>query len=244
MSSPLNMSKHWFSQHLAYTMAKYGMSMCVLGMAEEFRDRIAVNALWPKTGISTAATGFLGGAESNAFCRTTDIMADAAYVILCKKANEMSGQFLIDEDVLRDVGVTDFDCYACVPENAKNIRLSFFIDDGKDSSEFDRIVAKLPPATMSFDELFSKLSKRFSTELVRNVQATYVFYTKGLNSNQQDEIWYLDLKNANGGRHGKGKIPDASADVVLTTINRNILYNLLDGKVKLSGISQLFLNFS
>lgn len=234
MSSPLNMSKHWFSQHLAYTMAKYGMSMCVLGMAEEFRDRIAVNALWPKTGISTAATGFLGGAESNAFCRTTDIMADAAYVILCKNARELSGKFLIDENVLRDVGVTDFDQYACVPENSKNIRLSFFIDGGNDSTEFDRIVGNLPDVNGSFDDLFEKLSKRFSTDLVRNIDATYVFYGKDSNNNGSnvDEVWHIDMKNG-AGKYGKGNILDLSVktDIVIRTMNRKILYNLLDGKL-------------
>lgn len=230
MSAPLNMSKHWFSQHLAYTMAKYGMSMCVLGMAEEFRGRVAVNALWPKTGISTAATGFLGGEESNAFCRNTDIMADAAYVILSKGVNEMTGQFLIDEDVLRvDAGVSDFDRYACVPENVDNIRLSFFIDDGKDSSEFDRLVAGLREPHGTLEELFRRLSARFSHALVNQVQATYVFYVRDLDNDT--EIWYLDLKNGDG-RYGRGRIPESfntTTDVVLSSTHRKILYNLLDG---------------
>jgi citronellol/citronellal dehydrogenase len=118
LSPPLNMTAHWFSNHVAYTMAKYGMSMCVLGMAEEFKNEgIAFNALWPKTAIATAAVqNMLGGDEAVAKSRNVDIMADAAYEILTRPGREVTGQFFIDEDVLREAGVTDFKQYQIDPE--------------------------------------------------------------------------------------------------------------------------------
>ena len=98
-------------------MAKYGMSMCVLGMAEEFKSQgVAVNALWPRTVIATAAVqNLLGGAEVIRHSRKPEIMADAAYAILTRNSRECTGNFFIDEDVLRAAGVADFDSYAVVP---------------------------------------------------------------------------------------------------------------------------------
>jgi citronellol/citronellal dehydrogenase len=112
-SPPLNLEPRWFAPHVAYTLAKYGMSLCVLGMAEEFKpDGIAVNALWPRTVIATAAVqNLLGGDEAIRGSRTPDIMADAAYAILTKPSREFTGQFCIDEAVLRSEGVTDFTKY-------------------------------------------------------------------------------------------------------------------------------------
>jgi len=117
LSPPLNMDAKWFAPHVAYTMAKYGMSMCVLGMAEELRHKkIAVNALWPRTAIATAAVqNLLGGDAAIAGCRTPDIMADAAYAILTRPSTEHTGQFFVDDEVLRSVGVTDLTKYAVTP---------------------------------------------------------------------------------------------------------------------------------
>jgi citronellol/citronellal dehydrogenase len=117
ISPPLNMEARWFSGHVAYTMAKYGMSMCVLGMAEELReDGIAVNALWPRTVIATAAVkNLLGGEDTVNQGRTVEIMADAAHEILTRPSRECTGNFFIDEDLLRSAGVTDFDKYAVSP---------------------------------------------------------------------------------------------------------------------------------
>jgi citronellol/citronellal dehydrogenase len=114
LSPPLYMSARWFAPHVGYTIAKYGMSMCVLGMAEEFkRDGIAVNALWPRTVIATAALALVpGAAEELDRSRKPEIMADAAYEILRRNSGTTSGRFFIDEDVLREAGVTDFDRYA------------------------------------------------------------------------------------------------------------------------------------
>jgi citronellol/citronellal dehydrogenase len=116
LSPPLNLDPKWFAHHVAYTIAKYGMSLAVLGMAEEFkRDGIAVNALWPRTVIHTAALAMLGGLTPPENCRKPEIVADAAHVILTRDSREQTGRFLIDEDVLREAGVTDFEQYAVAP---------------------------------------------------------------------------------------------------------------------------------
>ena len=117
LSPPLLMESRWFADHVAYKMAKYGMSMCVLGMAEEFKDKgVAVNALWPRTAIATAAVrNLLGGDEVVRHCRKPEIMADAAHAILVRDSRTTTGNFFVDDDVLRDEGVTDFDQYAVEP---------------------------------------------------------------------------------------------------------------------------------
>jgi citronellol/citronellal dehydrogenase len=117
IAPPLNMDPRWFAPHVAYTMAKYGMSMCVLGMAEEFRGRgVAVNALWPRTLIATAAVrNLLGGEQAIQGSRLPEIMADAAHHILTRPSRETTGNFFIDEDVLRAAGVTDLSAYAVLP---------------------------------------------------------------------------------------------------------------------------------
>jgi citronellol/citronellal dehydrogenase len=129
LSPPLNMDARWFAPHVAYTMAKYGMSMCVLGMAREFAaDGIAVNALWPRTAIATAAIEFAVGNEAMLkFCRKPEIVADAAYVVLSGRSRDRTGQFLIDDEVLAAAGVTDFDGYQVEP--GAPLALDFFLDD-------------------------------------------------------------------------------------------------------------------
>ena len=127
LSPPLSMKAKWFKNHVAYTMAKYGMSMCVLGMAEEFkRDGIAVNALWPRTAIDTAALQMIPGVDTAA-CRTPEILADSAYIILNRNAKECSGNFFVDDEVLASEGITDLDKYAVVP-GTKDFLLDFFLD--------------------------------------------------------------------------------------------------------------------
>ncbi len=123
---PLDMRAKWFAPCLAYTMAKFGMSMCVLGMAEEFRGQgIAVNALWPRTIIATVALQIIPGAEADRG-RTPEIMADAAWQILTQDSRSTTGNFFIDEDVLAAAGVTDFARYAVSP--GKPLRGDFFLD--------------------------------------------------------------------------------------------------------------------
>jgi citronellol/citronellal dehydrogenase len=130
LSPPLSMKEKWFSGHVAYTMAKYGMSMCVLGMAGEFRGAgIAVNALWPRTAIATAAVqNLLGGDAAMKGSRTPEIMADAAYAIFQRNSRDAgnTGNFYIDDDVLRAEGVTDFAKYAVDP--SADLIPDFFVD--------------------------------------------------------------------------------------------------------------------
>src|SRR5204862_2829703 len=118
-SPPLNMEARWFAPHVAYTMSKFGMSMCVLGMAEELKgDGIAVNALWPRTAIATAAVqNLLGGDVVVRGSRKPEIMADAAYIILTRPSREFTGQFFMDDEVLASEGITDLDKYAVEPGN-------------------------------------------------------------------------------------------------------------------------------
>ncbi len=127
LSPPLSMKAKWFQHHVAYTMAKYGMSMCVLGMSEEFRKTgIAVNALWPRTAIDTAALQMIPGIDTAA-CRTPEILADAAYVILNRVSKETTGNFFVDDEVLASVGITDLEGYSVVP-GTKDFLLDFFLD--------------------------------------------------------------------------------------------------------------------
>ena len=115
LSPPLSMKGKWFKPHLAYTMAKYGMSMCVLGLADELKQEgIGVNALWPRTAIDTAALAMIPGIDT-AFCRTTEIISDTAHIILSRDGKVCSGNFFIDDEVLASEGITDLDKYAVVP---------------------------------------------------------------------------------------------------------------------------------
>lgn len=127
LSPPLSMKALWFKNHVAYTMAKYGMSMCVLGMAEEFkRDGIAVNALWPRTVIDTAALQMIPGIDATAG-RTPQILADAAHIIFNRDAKECTGNFFVDDLVLASEGITDLEKYSVTP-GMKDFLLDFFLD--------------------------------------------------------------------------------------------------------------------
>jgi citronellol/citronellal dehydrogenase len=126
MSPPLSLQPRWFAPHLAYTMSKYGMSMCTLGHAAEFKERgIGVNSLWPRTAIATAALQMIPDIDPRK-CRRPEIVADAAWWILTSEAGT-SGNFFIDDAVLAEHGVTDLDRYAVVPGN-KDLIADFFLD--------------------------------------------------------------------------------------------------------------------
>lgn len=129
LAPPLDMSAKWFKNHVAYTMAKFGMSMCTLGMAEEFRkDGIAVNSLWPLTAIDTAAVrNLLGGEAVASMSRSPEVVADAAYAILTRPSRQATGNFYIDELVLKEEGVTDFSRYA--PGAKGPLAGDFFVPD-------------------------------------------------------------------------------------------------------------------
>ena len=128
LSPPLAMDEKWFAPHVAYTISKFGMSMCVLGWAGEFRDAgIAANALWPRTTIATAAVeNLLGGEQMMAASRTPAIMADAAHWILTQPSRSLTGQFLVDDEVMARAGVTDLSGYAVTP--GAELMPDFFVE--------------------------------------------------------------------------------------------------------------------
>ena len=127
LSPPLSMSPKWFKNHVAYTMSKYGMSMCVLGMSEEFkREGVAVNALWPRTVIDTAALQMIPGVDTD-FCRKPEILADTAYIILNRDSKTTTGNFFVDDEVLASEGITDLEKYSVKP-GTTDFLLDFFLD--------------------------------------------------------------------------------------------------------------------
>ncbi|HKX43249.1 MAG TPA: NAD(P)-dependent oxidoreductase [Burkholderiaceae bacterium] len=127
MSPPLSMREHWFKNHVAYTMAKYGMSECTLGHAGEFKPHgIGVNSLWPRTAIATAALQMIPGVDISK-CRTPEILADAAYLILTSSAAKTTGNFFIDDELLAQHGITNLDAYSVTP-GTKAFVPDFFVD--------------------------------------------------------------------------------------------------------------------
>jgi len=229
LSPPLNLNPVWFKDHVAYTMAKYGMSMCVLGMAEEFKDDgIAVNALWPKTAIHTAAIEMLTGKDSGRYSRKPDIMADAAYAIFTKDSKSLTGQFLIDEDILKKEGVSDAQMaqYAVDPSNNANLMPDFFLDVPPEAIA----AGAAKPSTSSssggnVESVFAAITKNLNPELVKSTQAIFQFNVTG----SQAGVWFVDLKNG-GGSAGKGK-PSNTPDSTLT-MDANDFFEMFSGKLK------------
>lgn len=236
LSPPLIMNPRWFKDHVAYTMAKYGMSMCVLGMAEEFKnDGIAVNALWPKTAISTAAMEMLGGEEALKACRKPSIMSDAAYAVLIKDSKTFTGNFCIDEHILKESGVQDFDQYAIEP--GQNLMPDLFLSDSDLESfgpiqNIPSIGTQQPSAKEETNEeseiksVFNKIKNLTNEEMVKQTNGVFQFIVKDKN----EISWYIDLKNGNGGV-GQGDPPEGKADVTFTTDSKNFL-KMFSGALK------------
>ena len=128
LSPPLNMEERWFAPHVTYTMAKFGMSMCVLGMAGEFRSRgVAVNALWPRTAIDTDAINLIAGPDIRRRCRKPEILADAAHIILTRPSRDCTGNFFIDDEVLQSAGITDLAKYRHEGVAERELMPDFFV---------------------------------------------------------------------------------------------------------------------
>lgn len=214
-------------------MAKYGMSMCVLGMAREFQEQgVGVNALWPKTAIATAAVEMLLGADSSSFSRKPEIVADAAYSILTKDPKKVTGNFFIDENVLKDEGITDLVQYACDPANADKLTPDAFLDitdnainllsQAKDNClPEDASGGGVKPIA----SLFKKIEGSLSESLVEKTKAIYHFEVKG----DEAGTWFLDLKNDTG-RCGKGD-GGVQPDAILTMEAKNF-FDMFSGKLK------------
>ena len=139
LSPPLELKDNWFSQNTAYTMSKYGMSLCAYGLSAELKGQVGVNALWPKTAIWTAAMNMLGGEESRKGSRKPSIMADAAYAIACRNNSTCTGNFFIDEEVLQEEGIQDFEQYAEAP--GSQLLPDFFLPD-RVLNQFDASLLK------------------------------------------------------------------------------------------------------
>uniref|UniRef100_A0A8C5G4N5 Hydroxysteroid dehydrogenase-like protein 2 n=1 Tax=Gouania willdenowi TaxID=441366 RepID=A0A8C5G4N5_GOUWI len=216
----------------AYTMAKYGMSMCVLGMAEEFRGQIAVNALWPKTAIQTAAMDMLGGEGVAKQCRTADIMADAAYTVL-SQPNHYTGHFLVDEDVLRANGVEDFTQYAVQPGHP--LLPDFFLDaepetlaqqmEQHGATPAFKPASEAPPPSSAgpIENTFDLIKGVINDEVVKATKGIYQF------NRQHSGVWFMDLKNG-AGSVGRGE-PNVKADVVMT-MDSDDFTKMFAGKMK------------
>ncbi|XP_041825989.1 hydroxysteroid dehydrogenase-like protein 2 [Melanotaenia boesemani] len=234
LSPPLNLNPVWFKNHTAYTMAKYGMSMCVLGMAEEFRGQIAVNALWPKTAIQTAAMEMLGGDGVGKQCRTADILADAAYIIL-SKPKDYTGHFLVDEEILRAHGVQEFDQYAVQPGHP--LLPDFFLDEAPEAlvQQMEQHGATpafkppsaetTPPSAGPIQSTFDVIRAVINEDVVKSTQGVYRFDLSGEHSG----VWFLDLKSGSGSA-GKGE-PSVKADVVMT-MDSSDFSKMFSGKLK------------
>uniref|UniRef100_W5K7W1 Hydroxysteroid dehydrogenase-like protein 2 n=1 Tax=Astyanax mexicanus TaxID=7994 RepID=W5K7W1_ASTMX len=219
LSPPLNLNPIWFKNHTAHTMGKYGMSMCVLGMSEEFRGSIAVNALWPRTAIQTAALDMLGGAGISNQCRKVDIVADAAYAILTKPVN-FTGQFVIDDELLAKEGVTDFEPYAVVPGNP--LLPDLFLDRLFVSGTTPAFESKNSSADAAFSgpigETFNTMKGSLNAELVKTTQGR-----------EHPGVWYLDLKNGSGSM-GSGE-PPSKADVLMN-LDSDTFIKMFKGSLK------------
>lgn len=245
ISPPLNLNPFWFKNHVAYTISKYGMSMCALGMAEELKgDNISVNALWPRTAIYTAAIEMLtgGSGDAKATARKPDIMADAAYYILTTNPPSLTGRFLIDDDVLREQHI-DLEQYAYV-KNA-NLVPDFFLDENsvgdipshkfmahtKPSGAPPKAAPEPPRAAKPkpegpVEQVFWAIENNLSSDLIGKTQAVFQFDIK---DGAAEGSWHIDLKSGSGSS-GKGK-PSSAPDATLTMSEKNFI-GLFEGKLK------------
>lgn len=262
ISPPLSMREEWFRNHTAYTMAKFGMSMCTLGMSGEYRDDgVAFNALWPRTGIWTAALKMLGGGMDEAAkgCRTEEIMSDAAHIMLSQDPKKYTGNFVIDEDVLKELGgINDFSKYECVP--GAPLMPDFFIDnyaerygdpqqtmnehleEAKNSSKIENSEAltNVDPNTemgVIFNKMASLLQSN-GTKYTEKINCVYLFRIKNTS-----DMYYLDLKNGSGSTGKCDTEPEFQCEMILKEKDFIKMFNgkmnstmaFMSGKLKIKG---------
>ncbi|XP_064625344.1 hydroxysteroid dehydrogenase-like protein 2 [Lineus longissimus] len=241
ISPPLNMDPKWFSGHVAYTMAKYGMSMSVLGMAGEFKEQgVAVNALWPRTAIYTAAMEMIGGGDEIAKqCRKVDIMSDAAYAILCKDSSSFTGQFAIDDEVLKAAGVTDLEQYSCVP-GAKLLPDFFLeVDSAQLAQQIEEGGGKPAFQAGGVAKTLATMKSMLSEDLCKSIGGVIMFDLKGA----EEGIWYMDLKNGSGSVGQEAPSTDADCTMILDSEDFIKLFKgeikpsaaFMSGKLKIKG---------
>jgi len=253
LSPPLSLKPHWFQNHVAYSLAKYNMSLFALGWAEEFKSNgIAVNCLWPATAIYTAAMEMLGGGSSiKEQCRMPEIMSDAAYSILCQDSTSATGNFYIDENVLRDEGITDLTPYAynkdiqLMPdfflESPNTVHSSQYAIVGKDGAP--QKAAPVPPVSPAnaaaaaksdadsgasesgaVSGVLKQIEGFLNPELVKSINAVFQFDVKGA----EEGVYFLDMKSGSGSV-GKGT-PSNKSDCTISVSGEDFV-KLFSGKL-------------
>lgn len=233
LSPPLDMRAVWFKNHVAYTMAKYGMSMSVLGLSAELKDSgIAVNALWPRTTIWTAAMAMLGGDEASKSSRKVDIMSDAAYGIFNKNSKEFTGNFAVDEEFLRGEGITDFDQYAVAPGN--KLTADFFLPEkyltdlislysitGSDVQGAGAEAAA-GGGSSAAAKIFESMQQKVTDDLKKEINAKMSFVISGDN-------WYVDCHSERPLKVSRG---ETEAPDVTFISDEETFIKLAKGEVK------------
>ncbi|CAF1257344.1 unnamed protein product [Adineta steineri] len=230
-SPPISLNPFWFKSHVAYTVAKYNMSLFALGLSAELRESgIAVNTLWPKTAIDTDAINLIAGEDYRKRCRRPEIMADAAYAILTQDSRSCTGNFFVDEALLRQQGVTDFDQYAVIP-GTTDFMLDFFLDDNisqlqRDKSPMSGQKSETNAASggaVNVEQIFDKIKTLLSPELLKQINSVYSFDLQG-------DRWYLDMKNDNGSV-GQGEPPSGKAQCTMK-MSKTDFQSMFAGKLK------------
>ncbi|XP_071500596.1 hydroxysteroid dehydrogenase-like protein 2 [Diadema antillarum] len=243
LSPPLTFEPKWFRGHVAYSIAKYGMSLCVLGMADEFQtDGIAVNALWPRTAIWTAAMDMLGGGGDDTMkgCRKVDIISDAAYAIFLRDSKSYTGNYCIDDEVLRAEGISDLDQYACV--KGEPLLPDFFVEPDPNTplagtiSEMQSQTAGAGAGSAASSPssgggsqvatMFTQMQSMVDASWVQKVGAVYQFELSG----EDAGTWHLDLKNGSGAA-GSGPVPSGAADATLLMSSPDFI-KMFNGQLK------------
>jgi len=227
-SPPISLNPFWFKGHVAYTVAKYNMSLYALGLSAELREfGIAVNAIWPKTAIDTDAINLIAGDDYRKKCRKPQIMADAAYGILTQDSRACTGNFFVDETFLRQQGVTDFDQYAAVP-GSKDLMLDFFLDENIEQLRRQQSPmikenksANAPTTGGSIEQVFEQIKSLITPELLKKINSVYAFDLQG-------DKWFIDLKN---GQVGSGE-PTAEKAQVTMKMSKNDFQSMFAGKLK------------
>jgi NAD(P)-dependent dehydrogenase (short-subunit alcohol dehydrogenase family) len=253
ISPPLNLNPRWFKNHVAYTTAKYNMSMNALGWAEELRSaRVASNCLWPRTGIATAAMRMLVGEDdANKHCRTVDIMADAAHIVLTRDAATCTGNFFIDDEVILEAEPgADLERYSCVP--GSRLMPDFFLDgadvDFAQAAANEPVAASAaaaePAAGTPIDKLFGGMQKALDkngAKLVASIGCTYRFDIA--DAQQQTQHWFVDLTSGSGSIDKRAEpaaatcVVEGSADTFAQIASKQLSPQaaFFGGKLKISG---------
>jgi NAD(P)-dependent dehydrogenase (short-subunit alcohol dehydrogenase family)/putative sterol carrier protein len=230
-SPPISLNPFWFKRHVAYTVAKYNMSLFALGLSAELRESgIAVNTLWPRTAIDTDAITLIAGEDYRKRCRRPEIMADAAYAILTQDSRSCTGNFFVDESLLRQQGVTDFDQYAVVP-GTKDLMLDFFLDENLSQLQREDSpmtggkgqTSSASSGAVNVEQIFQNIKTLLTPDLLQKINSVYAFDLQG-------DKWYLDMKNDNGSV-GQGDPPSGKAQCTFK-MSKNDFQAMFAGKLK------------